>query len=71
MLDLLLNNMTLCNFLGCAQGVKTFSAATRTHVMSSPIYGIFSLRSGEYSYTLVNTALIAQHSGTGRKQAHC
>ena len=33
-------------------------AALRTPVLSSPIYGIFSLRSGEDSYMLFTPALI-------------
>ena len=32
--------------------------------------GMFSLRSGEDSYALFTSALIARRSGTGKKQAH-
>ena len=49
----------------------SFSAVLRTSVLSCPSYGIFYPRSGEDSYVLVNPALIAWRSGTGRKQAHC
>ena len=56
---------------GCHTGFTPFSAILRTPVLSSPSYGIFSPRSGEDSYALVNPALIAWRSGTGRKQAHC
>ena len=44
------------------------SAAPRTPVLSSPIYGIFSLRSGEDSYTLFKTALIGRlHRAAGNR----
>ena len=41
------------------------SAALRIPILSSPNYGIFSLRSGEDSYMLFTSVLIARCSSTG------
>ena len=49
----------------CFSGLMTFSAELRTPLLSSPSYGIFSLRSGEDSYALFTSALIGQLSSAG------
>ena len=58
-------------FSRLASGTARFSAESRTSVLGSPTYGIFSPPGREDSSALVNPVLIAGRSGTGRKQAHC